>query len=402
MDQKSLQDMFSEYLEKTSIFKNKNALSLQFQPEEIQHRQNQINELAGILTPALRQINPSNIFIYGSVGTGKTLTVNHVAEELQKTAQSHNVNIKLLYLNCKMKKVADTEYRVLSQLARELGETVPSTGLPTEDVYNRFFQKLDEEYSQIIIMLDEVDALYKKIGDNFLYTLTRMNEQLVNAQVSMIGISNDLNFTQYMDSRVKSSLSEEEIIFPPYNAFELVDILQERAQLAFTEGVIQDGVIQMCAAVAAQDHGDARRALDLLKVAGELAERAQKEEITTEDVEAAQEKIEKDKTFEAVTAQTKQKQLLVYAILDLYQEYGTMLSTGDVYKKYTDLCKKTGMSHLTSRRVSDLISELDMLGIITTSVISKGRYGRTRHITLNISDEIVEKIEQHLKERFYL
>lgn len=401
MAEGNLQSMFSNYLEKDSFFKNKEALTTDWKPENILHREDQINNLASILAPSLRGDDPSNVFIYGSVGTGKTLITKHVTGELKTVAQNEGVNLNVVYVNCKMKKVADTEYRLLAKLASQLGDDVPSTGLPTDEVYNRFFEALKEQKGVVIIALDEIDALVKKVGDEFLYNLTRINDDLNQTKVSIIGISNDLNFTEYMDSRVKSSLSEEEIIFPPYNALELREILQERSEVGFVEDALQDGVISKCSALAAQEHGDARRALDLIRVAGELAERSEEKKILTDHVDKAQQKIERDRVVETVKSQPKQSKLVLYTILDMAEDEEE-IATGDVYSEYKELCEEVDVSELTQRRVSGLISELDMLGVINAKVISKGRYGRTRQISVDLSEQIRSQIRELVEEKFYL
>jgi cell division control protein 6 len=398
-----LQDMFTEYLEKESVFQDKDLLTTKYKPDDILHREEQINELASIMAPALKGNDPSNLFIYGTVGTGKTLCVRHVCDNLQEASADSPNELKIIYINCKMKKVADTEYRLSAELARELGEDVPSTGLPTDEVYDRFFTALEEQEDVVVIVLDEIDALVKKIGDSFLYNLTRINDDLEGTKVSIVGISNDLNFTDYMDSRVKSSLSEEEIIFPPYNALELRNILEQRTEQAFTDGVLVEGVIPKCAALAAQEHGDARRALDLIRVAGELAERKQEDAMVSIDaVDQAQDKIEKDRLKETIRSQPKQSKLLIYTIFTEHQDKGGKMATGDIYSKYKEQANRAGMKTLTQRRISDLISELDMLGVINAKVISKGRYGRTREISVDLSDQAVEDIQDMLEENFYM
>jgi len=393
--------MFSNYLDKDSVFKNKDALTTGWKPDNILHRDEQIDDLASILAPALKGNDPSNVFLYGSVGTGKTLIVKHVTEELSGVADEQNIDLNVLYINCKMKKVADTEYRLLAKLARQLGEDVPSTGLPTDEIYNRFFNALKEQKGVVVIALDEIDALVKKVGDEFLYNLTRINDDLEETKVSILGISNDLNFTEYMDSRVKSSLSEEEIIFPPYNALELREILKERTDKAFVEDKLEGGVISKCSALAAQEHGDARRALDLLRVAGELCERSDDEKIYKKHVDRAQDKIERDRMVETVRSQPKQSKLVLYTILQMTEDEDE-IATGDVYSEYKELCEDVDVSELTQRRVSGLISELDMLGVINAKVISKGRYGRTRQISVDLPEEIRSQLEEMVEEKFYL
>ena len=393
--------MFSNYVDKESVFKNKDALTTNYKPDNILHREQQINDLGSILAPALKGNDPSNVFLYGSVGTGKTLIVKHVKDELKTVAKDRDIDLNVLYINCKMKKVADTEYRLLAKLARQLGEEVPSTGLPTDEIYNRFFNALQEQKGVVIIALDEIDALVKKVGDEFLYNLTRINDDLDETKVSILGISNDLNFTEYMDSRVKSSLSEEEIIFTPYNAIELREILKERTDKAFIDDALKDGVISKCSALAAQEHGDARRALDLLRVAGELAERSEVERIEKSHVDRAQSKIERDRVVETVQSQPKHSKLVLYTILEMTEDEDK-IATGDVYSEYKELCTDVEVSELTQRRVSGLISELDMLGVINAKVISKGRYGRTRQISVDLSENIRSQLEEMVEDNFYL
>ncbi|MCK4550379.1 MAG: ORC1-type DNA replication protein [Candidatus Aenigmarchaeota archaeon] len=399
--QQTIQELFNNYLTKQPIFSNKKTLTSSYTPETVPHRDKQINQLGRILLPALKSERPSNVFIYGSTGTGKTLTTKYVLDELVKTATQNNNIIKTIYVNCKMKKVADTEYRFLAYLAEKLGETVPSTGLPTDQVYKIFFKSLDKLEGVVILIVDEIDALVNKVGDDFLYNLTRINQDLANVDLSVIGISNNLSFTDYLDARVKSSLSEEELIFPPYNAVQLQEILQKRAEIAFTNGKINDGVTQKCAALAAQEHGDARRALDLLRVAGEVAEREGDEEVSIKHVDKAEEKVDTDRIIEVVKTQPKQSKAIIYALLTKLTKENEKTLTGDVFNNYITICKKAVLKPLTQRRVSDILSELDMLGIINAKVISNGRYGRTREISLAFSEDIHKKIMDFFKNEFY-
>ncbi|MEF8756901.1 MAG: cell division control protein Cdc6, partial [Halobacteriales archaeon] len=211
-------------------------------------------------------------------------------------------------------------------------------------------------------------------------------------RVSIIGISNDLKFTDFLDPRVKSSLGEEEIVFPPYDANQLQDILQHRSEVAFKEDALKDGVIPLCAAFAAQEHGDARRALDLLRTAGELAERDQSERIEEDHVRQAQDKIELDRVVEVVRTLPTQSKLVLFSIITLEKNGVHNINTGEVYNVYKQLCDEIDADVLTQRRVTDLISELDMLGIVNAVVVSKGRYGRTKEISLSVPIEETEAV----------
>ena len=385
-----------------SLFKNKQVLQSNYSPETIPHREKQIEHIASILAPSLLGEKTSNLFIYGKTGTGKTLSVQHVANELMKRASDSKI-LRIEYLNCKLKQVADTEYRILAELISKLGGNVPPTGLPTGQVYLRFLEILEKSPEKLLILiLDEVDQAVKKISDNFLYNLTRLNSELNKIQITIVGISNDLRFLDSLDPRVRSSLSEEELVFPPYNALQLQDILKKRADASFKPNVVGEGVIAKCAAFAAREHGDARRALDLLRVAGEIAEREASGKIKIEHIDQANDKIERDKILDVIETEPKQFQLVLYSIFKLMKKTKENIFTGDIYAYYQDLCKEVKIDVLTQRRVSDIIAEFDMLGLINARVISKGRQGRTREIKLAIPGNILEKCNQILEESLNL
>jgi archaeal cell division control protein 6 len=400
---KDLDKIFDSF-DKNRIFKDKVILQSNYKPETILHRGEQVKQIASILAPVLRGEKTSNLFLYGKTGTGKTLSIQYVRDELLRRAEKNlDSNLKILYLNCKLKKVSDTEYRILADLIKKLGGEVPSTGLPTESVYNKFVDLVDSDKQLIVLILDEIDYAVKKISDGFLYSLTRLNSELAKAQICVVGISNDLTFLEGLDPRVKSSLSEEELVFPPYKALQIQDILKVRSEMAFREKVLEDGVISKCAAFAAREHGDARRALDLLRVAGELAERDDSGVVTQKHTDLANEKIERDKVLDVVRMEPRQFQLVLLAIIKLLEDrrnknlkggQGGPVFTGDVYNLYQDFCRERKESVLTQRRVSDIVQEFDMLGIINVRVISKGRGGRMREIKLAITDKISDKVKE--------
>jgi len=385
---------------KNVIFKNKSTLQSNYTPNVIPHRDKEIEQIAAILAPSLKGERPSNLFVYGKTGSGKTVSVQYVKEELLKRVKGSN-GLKIEYLNCKLRKVSDTEYRILAEFIKKLGEDVPATGLPTDAVYNKFIEIIDKEKQLLILVLDEVDQAVKKISDSFLYNLTRLNSELGNAQICLVGISNDLRFLDNLDPRVRSSLSEEEIVFQSYNALQLQDILRERSEEAFHTNSVNEGVIEKCAAFAAREHGDARRALDLLRVAGEIAEREGDKKIGLKHIDLANSKIERDKILDVIESEPKQFQLTLLAMMNLLDK-NEKIFTGDVYRTYQDLCKKTHTEILTQRRVSSIISEFDMLGLINAKNISRGTYGKTREIRSAIPKQIESQAKNILIESLSL
>lgn len=368
-----------------------------YTPETLPHRDREINNLASVLVTALRGEAPSNVFVYGKTGTGKTAVAKFVGKELLKKGKETKKHIHFVYINCE---IVDTQYRLLQNIANhfidEWSERIPFTGWPTDEVYAKLRTMMDNKGGVTIIILDEIDKLK---GDEALYTLSRMNSDFTKAKISIVGISNDLKFTEFLDPRVKSSLGEENIIFDPYDAQQLQDILQQRADAALRSETLGESVIPLCAALAAQEHGDARRALDLLRISAEIAEREESTRITERHVKTAQNKIELDRVIEVTRTLPSQSKIILLSIIlkeknNKNAGLNGALTTGEVYDVYAVLCKKARMDKLTQRRVADLISELDMLGIINARIISKGRYGRTREIQLSASSTEIMKIFQ--------
>ncbi|QIW23139.1 ORC1-type DNA replication protein [Sulfolobus sp. S-194] len=381
---KIIDDILSS-LSRSRIFRNRELLLPDYVPEELPHREEQIKRLVEILSPLMRGEKPNNIFIYGLTGTGKTAVTKFVVKKLHEKISNSFI---YAYINTRQ---TDTPYRILADLLENLGSRVPFTGISTAELYRRFIKKVLELKPILVIVLDEIDAFVKKHGDDILYRLTRANYEMGKSKISFIGITNDVKFVDLLDPRVKSSLSEEEIIFPPYNAEELEDILKRRATLAFYNSVVSDDVIKLCAAIAARDHGDARRALDLLRVAGEVAEREGAEKLTIEHVNKARVEIERDRVYEVVSTLPFHSKLVLLAIVIGVNEKKRTLTTGEVYDVYTKLAKKIGVESVTQRRVSDIINELDMLGIITARVVNRGRYGKTKEVNLAVNEETVIK-----------
>ena len=393
-----LGNYFDKYIENQPIIKEHRMLSHSFLPESYPHREVQMENIASILANVLRDHRPSNLFLYGKPGTGKTCVTKYVLQELQEHIIKRQSYLEgkfyYTYLNCK--EVGGTNYSVYQNIihALDTSEKVPATGLPTSEVFQRLLKTFDSLGKTIIVLiLDEIDELVKKSGSEVLYSLTRINDQLQETQVAIIGISNDTKFKDYLDPRAYSSLSEEEIVFSPYNAVELIDILNERSQQALHENVLEEGVIQKIAAIAAREHGDARRALDLLRVSAELAERQGSKTITGKIVTEAKNHIEKNTVQEVITTLPQQSKLVIAAIYRLEEmDHVDEITSGMIYELYSDLCDLIKFDKVSARRISDYINELDVLGIIEANVISKGRYGRTKKVRFCIPKSIVYDI----------
>ncbi len=384
-----LDDVFEKFLGNVRVFNDREVLRHDYLPDRLPHREPQIRLLGEAVAPVLKGARGSNIFIYGNTGTGKTAVAKYVLTRLEFKAKEFNSPVRFCYVNCR---TTGSEYRVFASLCQSIGVSVPFTGLSVGEVFDRFRTGLDMSKTIFMVILDEADALVKSRGDSLLYELTRINEGLKRSKVTIVGISNDLRFKEFLDPRVLSSLSEEEFVFRPYDASELKNILAERAKLAFCSDALSDSALGLCAALAAAEHGDARRALDLLRVAGEVAERRGATVVVEDHVREAEKHIEHNRVVDALQNLTLHSKLVVLSVYHLNKSNSQGASTGEISEIYGELSSELGVAPLTQRRLSTLVNELDSMGVVNAKVVSMGRYGRTKRIRLEVSRSVVREV----------
>ncbi|MDG6898313.1 MAG: orc1/cdc6 family replication initiation protein [Nitrososphaerota archaeon] len=376
-----IDEIFRRAKEGKPLFVNRSVLNPDYVPEKLPFRDAQIKAVAQVLAPTLHSSRPSNLLLYGKTGTGKTAVARFVLSRLK--AEANTPNLVVAYVNTRL---ANTEYRTLAEFARFLDlpieKQIPFTGLSIGEVVARTFESIKAGKKQVVLVLDEIDYLVKEFGDSVLYEFTRSGERLAPGFLALVGISNDLRFKEALEPRVLSSLSEEELVFPPYTVEELRAILKERATSAFRKGAASEAAINLVAAIAGSEHGDARRAVDLLRIAGEVAERGGLPQIDDSCVRKASEKMEHDRVEEAIRSLPVQNK----AILLATSRFDSGTNTGELYIAYDKLCKKLGIEALTQRRLSGILAELDLLGLVEASVVSSGRRGRTKRIRLLVED----------------
>ena len=382
-------NIFEEILGQDSLFVDRRAFDHAFEPARLPHREHEVDSLVRNLVDALNGHIPSNMLLYGVPGSGKTVVTRFVLSQLREKGLEMGQTVNTYEINCRN---VDTKYRVVQTMATQLAQRgdapVPFTGWPTDRVLETVVSRMSRVGGVHIIVLDEVDNLVNKGGDDLLYALTSLNTLLENGRCSIIGISNDLHFTQHLDPRVSSRLSQEDIVFHPYVATEIQNILGERASMGIKEGVLDEGVIRLCSALAAQEHGDARRALDLLRISVQKAEQRSEGSVDTKHVRLAQSQLEYDQVTPVIKTLPLHQKLVLFSIC-LNEENGLRnISTGEVYRTYAEACSKIGTEPLTTRRVSSLLNELDTMGLIMARNVSKGRGGRSKQVNSAIPKAI--------------
>ena len=372
-----------------SLILNREILHFTYIPEVILHRDSEQEKVTQSLIPILKKSRPSNLLVYGKPGTGKTLVVRKVLSKIQNRVEKTQFPIKLVYTNSKDE---TTLYGLLVSFGRQLGldeQDLPATGLAISEVFKRLLKTINQGKLNIVFVIDEIDYLaylVSKTGKDILYQLTRANGRLTEGSLTLVGISNDLTFKERLDPRVISSLGEEEIVFTSYSVEQIRKILENRIQKAFIKDAVEEPALNLCAAMAGREHGDARRAIDLMRVAGELAEREQSETVNENHIRGASQKIEENKEVAALQSYPLHEKLLIIAVMKT-----SGLSTGEIYTTYKNLCKVVGQKELSTRRVTQMLSDVELSGIISGRIIHQGIHGRTKKFKLAISPLIIKE-----------
>ncbi|MGB9719723.1 MAG: Cdc6/Cdc18 family protein [Candidatus Anstonellales archaeon] len=390
---------FEEILSRSTLFVNKNVLSPHYIPEFLPFRDEYVEQIMRILSPALKGQKPKNLFIYGKTGTGKTCSIKLVMDRFNRFAEEKKLDARMLYINCR---VYNSRYRIMNKAMKFFVPELEKTGFGLTFIYEKLIELLNGGM-ELVVVLDEIDMV--KDLDDLVYTITRANDEVGGKKggVTVVGISNKLSFKNELDPRSKSSLYESEIIFPPYTAPQLKSILEQRVEIGFRKNSVSQGAVNLIAAITAQETGDARYALKLLERAGETAENAKKEFVEERDVEEARKRVEYDIASEAIATLPINQQLVLYAVAKLSAtarfldpELDGYLFSGDVYNNYMKMARKIGRKPKSARWYREYINELEALGLISTMLSGKGIKGRTRLIKIgHNADDVIRIVEKN-------
>ncbi|MDE1865267.1 MAG: AAA family ATPase [Candidatus Micrarchaeota archaeon] len=379
----TLNDMLAD----SKIFARRDILSPHFAPKRLIARAKEINSIEKALAPSLKGDRGRNLFIYGKTGTGKTSCTRYVLEEVKAIPNS---KAKISYINCK---VYNSRYRVLNKIITDHLPTYAKRGYGTVDLYEKMTSWIEEDSKILVVILDEIDVV--KDLDDLVYTLTRINSDIRAGGVTIIGISNKVSFKDVLDPRSLSTLYETELVFPPYYATELYEILKDRVTAAFRPGTVPDDVLHYIAATSAKDGGDARLSLKILSKAGELAEEANLQAVTIKDAEHASKSADNEIVYDLIGTLPEHHKLVLYSIALLTKGGGsykkltdgtdTYLFSGEVYSRYKSIAESMSKEPKSERWYRKYISELEVQGLIMSFESGKGIRGHTKLIKLMYS-----------------
>ncbi|MGC8609819.1 MAG: Cdc6/Cdc18 family protein [Thermoplasmata archaeon] len=380
------ENIIEKYLIENSEEYNMSYFEPSYVPDRIIHREEEIDIIMKNLSLIFKKMVPKNMFIFGKTGTGKTAVIKFIGRALESYQKE---KIRFVYLNCQ---INDNSYSLLYSIGKSAGAEIPITGWSMDRLFNVVKDAVELYSAYFIIVLDEIDRYIKKNGDDILYSLSLMNSELKNSKIIIIGITNDVTIIENLDARVKSRLNEEKVVFPPYNQNEIYDILKDRIEMAKMKNYITDSALRYISAIAAQENGDARKAIDLLKTTLQIGIELKNIPVEEKHVNIAKSKMEYDAVAETIKSLPLHSKIVLLSIVFL-KDYGTNnITTGEIYNAYRNLINFVNIPPLTSRRITDILSDLDMLGIVNAKVISMGRYGRSKIVDLMVSSGLIKSI----------
>jgi cell division control protein 6 len=363
------ENVFARRREERHIFKDERVLSPEFLPEDLPHRDSEIQSLVYALRPLAEGKNASHVFVYGPPGTGKTVTLKFVTNQLKEFSN----RVKPVFLNCFE---FNTRQAVLAELTKVVERPVPSRGMSTSELYSKVLEGIKFAKFVPVLVFDEFDQLLFNDGNELLYDVLRIPEQGYSP-IPIVVISNDVSILSKFDGRVRSSFGHETVEFEPYSPVKLKDILLERAGHAFFPETLSEEALGIIAANASKRGGDCRVAIETLRKAGKHAERDNAAVILAEHAQAALEDEETSATKKAIPFLSASHKIILQSIFELG---GKGVASHDLYASL----ESKGVV-LSDRRVRELLVDLERKKAISTKTDTSGR-GRTKKITANFPE----------------
>jgi len=393
------EDLFADMTE--TLFEDKSILSEEYRPDVIVERDEEIDTYRVALKDVLFGRNPSNVFIYGKTGVGKTAVTEYVLNALRTEVRSRDAadELHVHSRNCNDDTVYRTVRSLINGIRDDHQEAFPETGLATSHALETLFEEMDAVGGTFLFVLDEIDHLDNV--NTLLYELprARANGHLTDARVGVIGISNNYTFRSSLSPKVKDTLMEKEIAFSPYDATELRSILEMRAEKALVDDACQSSAIKLAAAKAAKDTGSARQAIDLLREGGDVAEEVGAGTITDEHIERAATRVQRGRVKDKLRDQTMHGQLILEAIAELEADDHAPVRSKRVQTTYEGVTRRWGHDPLTTlKSIQNHLSDLTMLGFLERSERNKGRAGGAHYqYELTLDPEIVLETRESIE-----
>jgi cell division control protein 6 len=368
-----------------SVFVDEGVLDLNYIPARLPHRDAELRFLTGLfrfVVDAPYEMTQRAVIV-GGVGTGKTVLAQRFGQNLVEEARRRRVRARYIHVNCRENR--GSLFMTLNRAIRVLRPNFPDRGYSANELLDTLMRILDEEDVQLVLCLDEVDALIEKEGGDALYNLTRVQEERMEGprRLSLICISKDPEAFQALDRSTLSTLQRNVVRLPEYTQPQLVDILADRVERAFRPDAISPELVDFIGESAASEGGDARYAIDLLWRAGKYADTAYSREVLPEHVRKAAATMFPVIRAEEIRRLSRHEQLVLLGIARHFRHsLEPHATTGDVELSYRVACEEHGEEPRGHTQFWKYLNRLSGLDAVST-VLNASKRGRTQLISLS-------------------
>jgi len=375
-----MRDIIEDELFSSSVIKDLHALDFDYVPEELPHRAEQLRKLAQMFKPVLNNI-AQNAVIRGPVGTGKTAIAKKFCDSLVNIARKQGKIIEYVHINCRKR---STDAMAMIGILTHFDQRFPDRGFSVQEMLQILHKQLKRREAQMLLVLDEADALLKKSGSNLIYNLTRFTDETIKTDnpISIIMVSQKDVLSELDSSTLSTFKRSNTLVLDKYARDELCDIVTQRVGLAFHNDTVSSDSVDLIADIASE-FGDARFAIELLWKAGMAADQQHVQLVVPEHVRAA-----KAETYSIVT-ETKLQNLGKHQLIALLsiakrlKKDGTAYAnTGDVEKTYAITCEEYSEEPRAHTMFWNYLKEIENAGFITMKLSGKGQLGTTQLISL--------------------
>jgi len=350
-------------------------------------REKQLTRIISHLSPVLDSDHPPSALIYGPTGSGKTVSLIHVLSTFGNVAKRRGISFHYRYIDLTSPK---TYFGALNEVAIALDSSNRKyrKGIPIEYMQGKIRSALTSYKGFLCLLIDEADNILPN-PDVFLTYLGKTLPRMVACRLILIFLTNRLDWEKTLDPRILSFLKKTDIIFEPYDALDLLEILKLRSEKALRKDKVDPAALKKVAAYASRETGDARKAVELLAKAVRVAEETSGF-LRVNEVDIAEHRLEVDKSTELINSLATQQKIALQACYSLFKKGASKVTTGQAYEVYNTICNNQKYRSLSQRRFCDMISFLDLYGLINARVVSMGRYGKTREIMNSLPDSVIE------------